>query len=74
MNQIISQIEACSEKLVELETKYGAKVSESGTTVNLLWWKWHERRAGMIRACELMGLRVEAKDTKGLKWGIADCQ
>lgn len=67
MNKVISEIEFCSKKMKEIESRFNLTENSS---MNLLYWKWHETRRGMIMALRLLGLRVECIDTTGMKWGI----
>lgn len=67
MKDIIKEIEFCSAKIVELQQKYNLAERQD---MNLLMWKWHEKRHGMIEACRLLGIQVRVVDVKGLKWGV----
>lgn len=65
MQEIIKEVEFISGKLVELEKKYNLRESHD---MNLLWWKWHEERRGLIKAAGMLGVTIEVADTDGLKW------
>ena len=67
MKDIIKEIEYCSAKIKELESKYNLAARQD---MNLLMWKWHELRRGMIEACRLLGIKVEIVDREGLKWAV----
>ena len=67
MKDIIKEIEYCSAKIKELESKFNL---DERSDMNLLMWKWHEKRRGMIEACRLRGVKVQAVDLEGLKWGV----
>ena len=67
MKDIIKEIEYCSAKIKELESKYNLAERQD---MNLLMWKWHEKRRGMIEACRLLGIKVEIVDREGLKWAV----
>ena len=67
MKDIIKEIEYCSAKIKELESKYNLAERQD---MNLLMWKWYEVRRGMIEACRLLGIRVEVVDREGLKWAV----
>lgn len=73
MKDIIKEIEFCSAKVKDLVDRYSLNTAEgvkSNPTANLLMWKWHEQRRGMIRACAMLGVRVEVVDREGLKWAV----
>lgn len=67
MKDIIKEIEYCSAKIKELQSKYNL---DERPDMNLLMWKWHEQRRGMIKACRLLGIKVEVVDREGLKWAV----
>ena len=67
MKDIIKEIEYCSAKIKEVKA---ATTAKNYNEMNLLMWKWHEQRRGMIKACRLLGIKVEAVDLEGLKWGV----
>ena len=67
MKDIIKEIEYCSAKIKELESKYNLAERQD---MNLLMWKWYEKRRGMIEACRLLGVKVEIVDREGLKWAV----
>ena len=67
MKDIIKEIEYCSAKIKEVKAATNAKNYDE---MNLLMWKWHEKRRGMIEACRLLGIRVEVVDREGLKWAV----
>jgi len=67
MNNIVKEIEMISRKLREIEEKVDLK---NDSDMNLIWWKWHEERRGLIKACAMMGIIVEAQDAIGIKWAI----
>ena len=67
MKDIIKEIEYCSAKIKEIEGKYNLAERPD---MNLLMWKWHEQRRGMIKACALLGIKVGVVDLEGLKWGV----
>lgn len=64
MNEIVKEIERISEKLVEIEQKFDLRKNEN---MNLLWWKWHEERRGLIKAAAYLGVTVECVDLSGTK-------
>lgn len=67
MKDIIKEIEYCSAKIKEVKAATNAKNYDE---MNLLVWKLHEYRRGMIKACRLLGVKVQAGDLEGLKWGV----
>lgn len=67
MNAIINDIEKISKKMNSLASQYDLKTNPQ---MNLLYWRWHEMRRGMILACAHLGIRVEAIDCS-TSWGIA---
>ena len=67
MKDIIKDIEYCSAKIKELESKYNLAERQD---MNLLMWKWYEKRRGMIEACRSLGIKVEIVDREGLKWAV----
>ena len=67
MKEIIKEIEYCSAKIKEIKA---ATTADNWDEMNLLMWKWHEQRRGMIKACRLLGIKVEVVDLEGLKWGV----
>ena len=67
MKDIIKEIEYCSAKIKELESKYNLAERQD---MKLLMWEWHEKRRGMIEACRLLGIKVEVVDREGLKWAV----
>ena len=67
MKDIIKEIEYCSANIKELESKYNLAERQD---MNLLMWKWHEKRLWMIEACRLLGIKVEVVDREGLKWAV----
>ena len=67
MKDIIKKIEFISEKIKEVKAATNAK---NYAEMNLLMWKLHEKRRGMIEACRLLGVKVQAVDLEGLKWAV----
>lgn len=67
MKDIIKEIEYCSAKIKELESKYNLAERQD---MNLLMWKLHELRRGMIEACRLLGVKVGTVDLEGLKLAV----
>ena len=68
MKEIISAIEHCAHQMKKIKSKYDLN---ERADMNLLWWKWHEEQRGLIKACRLLGVRVECTDLEGLVWKIA---
>ena len=68
MKDIIKEIEYCSAKIKEIKAATNAKNYDE---MNLLVWKLHEYRRGMIKACRLLGIKVVVVDLEGLKWAVA---
>lgn len=68
MNAIINDIEEISAKMNDIASQFDLKTNPQ---MNLLYWKWHETRRGMIRACAHLGIRVEAIDSESLHWRIS---
>lgn len=67
MKAVIKEIEFISAKIREVKSATNGK---NYAEMNLLMWKWHEKRSGMIEACRLLGIKVGVVDMEGLKWAV----
>ena len=67
MKDIIKKIEFISAKIRDVKAATNEK---NYAEMNLLMWKLHEYRRGMIKACRLLGVKVQAVDLEGLKCGV----
>ena len=67
MKEVIKKIELISERIRDVKAATNAK---NYAEMNLLMWKLHEERRGMIEACRLLGIKVQVVDLEGLKWAV----
>ena len=67
MKEVIKKIEFISERIRDVKAATNAK---NYAEMNLLMWKLHEERRGMIEACRLLGIKVGVVDLEGLKWAV----
>ena len=67
MKEVIKEIEFISARIRDVKAATNAK---NYAEMNLLMWKLHEKRRGMIEACRLLGIKVGAVDLEGLKWAV----